>query len=65
MQKIYVRRLETIHSVSVDSVVNTVWDANRGGVKNIEADSIGVRIHWNLGSTFVPWSNVRFIKEGF
>lgn len=56
-------RLVTQTGVEVDSVCHTIWNANDGGVKEINADDIGVHINWNFGSTFVPWSNVRYVKE--
>lgn len=63
MQKI--KRLVTIHGVIVDSVATTIWDANKGGIKDIVYQTNGVRIEWNLGSTFVPYSNVRYTQDEF
>lgn len=58
----HIEEVVTILGVNVDSVCTTIWRANSGGIKNILANDIGVRILWNLGETFVPWSNVRYTK---
>lgn len=53
----------TTTSVMVDSVASDCWKSGRGGIKALRGTHIGVYIHWNFGSTFVPWSNVRYAKE--
>lgn len=54
-------RLYTNTAVLVDSVWSNRWDENKGGIKEFTDDKTGIYINWNLGHTFVPWSNVRCV----
>lgn len=57
-----VKRVVTRDSVNVDSVLAVDWTVDDPGIKDIVADAIGVHIHTNFNSTFVPWANVRYTK---
>lgn len=59
----FVKQVVTVHGINVDSICHTIWDSHKAGVKDIIANDRGVRVTWNQGSTFVPWSNVRYVKE--
>lgn len=56
------KRLVTNERVVVDSVISTTWVENKGGIKTITEEVLGVSIGWNFGYTFVPWSNVKYIE---
>lgn len=60
---IRVKQLVTRDAVMVDSVVSHRWDARKGGIHDLVVTDIGVRITWVAGSTFVPWSNIRYVLE--
>lgn len=63
MQAMNIKRVVTVNRIVVDAVVHDTWEANRNGIKDIVNTDHGVHVRWNFGSTFVPWSNVRYVTE--
>jgi hypothetical protein len=60
-----IKEICTIHGIKIDSICATVWKPNAGGIKDIVAVPNGYNINWNLGYTFVPYSNVRYVEVRF
>ncbi len=62
MQLSNIQEVVTTTGIMVDSIAHTVWKSHKDGIKEISANEIGVSINWNMGTTFVPWSNIRYVR---